>query len=160
MALYDRILVALDGSGVAEEALPHAQALAKEFGSTVLLLRATTPPEQVTPAAAAGPTPVSGPLVDPAPIIEAELHAATVYLAAMADCLRSAGGRVECIQRDGAPAQVILEEARERNVDLIAMTTHGRGGMARLAFGSVADEVLRHAPCPVLLVRVSPAHGE
>ena len=158
--MYDRILVALDGSVIAEEALPHAQALAKEFGSTVLLLRATTPPEQVTPAAAAGPTPVSGPLVDPTPIIEAELRAATTYLAATAEVLESAGVTVECIQRDGPPAEVILEEARERNVDLIAMTTHGRGGVARLAFGSVADEVLRHAPCPILLVRIQPPREE
>ncbi len=158
--MYDRILVALDGSVIAEETLPHAQALAKPFGATVLLLRATTPPEQVTPAAAAGPTPVSGPLVDPTPIIEAELRAATTYLAATAEVLESAGVTVECVQRDGHPAEVILEEARERNVDLIAMTTHGRGGVARLAFGSVADKVLRHAPCPVLLVRVQPAAEE
>jgi nucleotide-binding universal stress UspA family protein len=160
MAMYNRILVALDGSVIAGEALPHAQALAKEFGSTVLLLRATTPPEEVTPAAAAGLAPASGPLVDPTPIIEAELRAATTNLAAMAEVLESAGVAVKCIQRDGHPAEVILEEARERNVDLIAMTTHGRGGMARLAFGSVADEVLRHAPCPVLLVRVQPSREE
>ncbi|HZR97692.1 MAG TPA: universal stress protein [Chloroflexota bacterium] len=158
--MYRRILVALDGSVVAEAALPHAQALAKAFGATVLLLRATTPPEQITPAAAAGPTPVAGPMVNPTPIIEAELRAASAYLAATAETLASAGVTVQCLQRDGAPAQVILDEARAHDADLIVMTTHGRGGMLRLAYGSVADAVLRHAPCPVVLVRIQPPPDE
>jgi nucleotide-binding universal stress UspA family protein len=158
--MYDRILVALDGSVIAEQVLPHAQALAKELGSTVILLRATTPTEQVTPAAAAGPTPVSGPLMDPTPIIQAELRAAAAYLAAMADCLESAGVAVECVQRDGPAAEVILAEAREQHADLVVMTTHGRGGIARVALGSVAEEVVRHAPCPVLLVRIQQAEEE
>ncbi len=152
--MYDRILVALDGSVVAEQVLPHVQALAKAFGSAVILLRATTPPEEITPTAAAGATLVSGPMVDTTSIIEAEVRAASTYLDATAESLRSAGLRVVCVQQDGPPAHVILELARERHVDLIAMTTHGRGGLLRLALGSVADEVLHNAICPVLLVRV------
>jgi nucleotide-binding universal stress UspA family protein len=97
-----------------------------------------------------------GPPIDYVAILDAELRAVTGYLAAIAEGLEAAGIRVERIQRDGAPAQVILEEARARNVVLIGMTTHGRGGLARLAFGSVADEVLRNAPCPVLLIRGQP----
>jgi universal stress protein A len=50
-------------------------------------------------------------------------------------------------------AEVIIDRARERGADLITMTAHGWGGLGRLAFGSVADAVLRSAPCPVLLVR-------
>jgi nucleotide-binding universal stress UspA family protein len=151
--MYQRIIVPLDGSVVAEQVLPHVQALAREFSSTVILLRATTPPEEVTPLAAAGPNVVAGPQLDTTAILEAEVHAASVYLEATATSLRSAGVRVEYIQQDGSAAQVILEQARERDVDLIAMTTHGRGGLLRLALGSVADAVVRAAPCPVLLVR-------
>jgi nucleotide-binding universal stress UspA family protein len=151
--MYERIIVPLDGSVVAEQVLPHVQALAREFGSTVILLRATTPPGDVTPAAAAGPTIVSGPPLDTTAIVEAEVHAASVYLEATADSVRSAGLRVECVQQDGTAARVVLEQARERGADLIAMTTHGRDGLSRLALGSVADAVVRGAPCPVLLVR-------
>lgn len=52
------------------------------------------------------------------------------------------------------PASAILESAQQLEADLIAMTTHGRGGLGRLVLGSVADEVVRHAVCPLLLVRV------
>jgi nucleotide-binding universal stress UspA family protein len=155
--MYARILVPLDGSALAERVLPYVETLAHRFDSTILLVRATTPPEEITPAAPAGPTPLTGPTFDPLPVLEAEVRAAATYLAAMAERLTEAGLAVESIQQDGAPAAVILDTARTREVDLIAMTTHGRGGLARLAFGSVADEVLRHAPCPVLLVRAQPA---
>jgi nucleotide-binding universal stress UspA family protein len=153
--MYDRIIVPLDGSVVAEQVLPHVQALARQFSSVVILLRATTPPEEVTPLAAAGPALVAGPQLDTAALVEAEAHAASVYLEATAESLRSAGVRVECAQQDGPAAYVILEQARKRGADLIAMTTHGRGGLVRLALGSVADGVVRGAPCPVLLVRAT-----
>jgi hypothetical protein len=55
---------------------------------------------------------------------------------------------------DGPAAEGILAAARERHAILIAMTTHGRGGLSRLVVGSVAETVLREAPCPMLLVRV------
>jgi nucleotide-binding universal stress UspA family protein len=52
---------------------------------------------------------------------------------------------------------VIVERARELGISLILMTTHGRSGLGRLVFGSIADSVLRHAACPVLLVRITDA---
>ena len=55
---------------------------------------------------------------------------------------------------EGPPAEEIVERARALDVSLILMTTHGRSGLARAVFGSVADSVLRHADCPVLMVRV------
>jgi nucleotide-binding universal stress UspA family protein len=54
---------------------------------------------------------------------------------------------------EGDPATVITETAEETEADLIVMGTHGRTGLARIVMGSVAEEVLRHAPCPVLTVR-------
>jgi nucleotide-binding universal stress UspA family protein len=58
--------------------------------------------------------------------------------------------------RDASPAESIIDAATAEVVDLIVMSTHGRGGLARWTFGSVADKVARHSPCPVLLVRQRP----
>ena len=54
---------------------------------------------------------------------------------------------------EGDPAEVIVDVAREHGCDLIVMGTHGRGGLGRLVLGSVAEQVIRHAPCPVLTVK-------
>jgi nucleotide-binding universal stress UspA family protein len=64
---------------------------------------------------------------------------------------------VECLLGEGSPAEAILRAARERQCDLIVMGTHGRTALGRALMGSVAEEVVRKAPCPVLTVKV-PAH--
>ncbi len=61
--------------------------------------------------------------------------------------------RVERFVREGAPAEEILRAAQFTNADLIVLGTHGRTGLARLLMGSVAEQVVRKAPCPVLTVR-------
>ena len=150
--MYGRILVALDGSEVAERILPHVEALAEKFGSTVTLLQATTPPETLVAASTAEPGAAAA--VDPTPTIEAERHETQRYLEAVTDRLRRRGLAVESESPQAGAAEIIVERASELGADLIAMTTHGRGGLGRLVFGSVADAVLRSATCPVLLVRV------
>jgi nucleotide-binding universal stress UspA family protein len=149
--MYTRILAALDGSDLAEQILPHVEALAEKFSATVTLLRATTPVQQVV-AAELG---IEGVFVDPMLIIEEERREAARYLEQVAEHLRRRGITVQCVQPEGSPAETILEYARGTNTDLIALTTHGRGGLGRLIFGSVADEVLRKAVCPLLLVRAT-----
>jgi nucleotide-binding universal stress UspA family protein len=57
------------------------------------------------------------------------------------------------VTQKGAPAKVILEIARAKHADLIAMGTHGRSGIEHALLGSVAERVLREAPCPVLCVK-------
>lgn len=153
--MYDRILVALDGSEVAERVLPYVEALAARFGSTVSLLRATTAPGTIIAQTTAGGGMVAPGIIDPTPIIEAERQEANAYLRALAERLRGAGLAVQAESAEGPADEVILQRAAELPAALVAMTTHGRGGFGRLVFGSVADAVLRHAPCPVLLVRVS-----
>jgi nucleotide-binding universal stress UspA family protein len=152
--MYDRILVPLDGSEIAERVLPYVEALAAPFNSTVILLEATTPPEAIVAAATPGNEPMGASLADPTPIVEAEREEADEYLARVAGRLRERVPRVEYERPEGHPPDVIARRAGELGVDLIAMTTHGRGGLGRLVFGSVADEVLRTAPCPILLVRL------
>jgi nucleotide-binding universal stress UspA family protein len=156
-ALYARIVVALDGSPLAEQILPYVEALGERFGATLILVRATTPPDEVIPIAVAGFTPAAGPAVDPRPLIETEVEEAVEYLQAIAERLRKQGLKVEYEQRDGKPAEVLLEAVRRHRADFLALTTHGHGALLRLVLGSVAEEVVHKAPCPVLLVR---AHTE
>jgi nucleotide-binding universal stress UspA family protein len=86
--------------------------------------------------------------------IEAGREAAHRYLESIATRLRAAGRLVEpCIVLHHDPARAILRESAARGVDLVALATHGRGGLARVRLGSVADKVVRAAPCPTLVAR-------
>ena len=154
--MYARILVPLDGSVRAERVLPHVEPLAERFGASVTLLHASEPPAE--PIAAAGmPAAVAvAPVLGsgPAETAAADRPEGASHLDAVADRLRARGVTVAVETPEGPAAEAILARAEETGADLIAMTTHGRGGLGRLVFGSVADQVLRGAPCPVLLVRV------
>jgi nucleotide-binding universal stress UspA family protein len=77
------------------------------------------------------------------------------YLAATAAALRDKGVRATMDVRRGEPVAEILQGAREAEADLIAMTTHGRTGLGRLLFGSIAEAVLRQAEIPVFLMRLA-----
>jgi nucleotide-binding universal stress UspA family protein len=157
--MYTRILVPLDGSALAERVLPHVEALAMKFDSTVMLLRVTTAADALapTPSMAVGPfgVPAAGPIFDRVAFAREEREEAIKYLASLADGLRNRGVDVTNEQREGNPTAVIIEQAGQWPADLIAMTTHGRSGLGRLLLGGVAYDVVRSAPCPVLLVRVS-----
>ncbi len=158
--MYKHILVPLDGSAFAEKVLPHVEVLAKQFGSQVTLVRATTPEvviitEMTTQMTGQAPQP----MMDTKPIVEAEQQEAEAYLSAVTERLKTEGIAVSYQRQEGSPAEVITKLAAELGVDLIAMTTHGRGGIQRVLLGGNADSVVRHAPCPVLLVRVHEAAG-
>jgi len=155
--MFEHLLVALDGSPAAERVLEHAEALAVAFHSTITLLRATISAEMFVAETAGGETVVGEVLatVDPTPVLEADRTAAVDYLNGLAERLRRRNLTVNLEHPPGPANQVIVERAAALGVSLILMTTHGRGGLGRLVFGSTADSVLRHAPCPVLLVRVT-----
>jgi nucleotide-binding universal stress UspA family protein len=149
---YGRILVALDGSELSERVLPHIQALAKEFGARVTLLRVIAPSALVTEVPE-GAVPGARRQEGIAPCSDVERQEVVSYLTSVAARLQDEGLSVDFAQREGPAAEVIVEQARDLRADLIAMSTHGRGALARMVLGSVAGEVLRSAPCPVLLVR-------
>jgi nucleotide-binding universal stress UspA family protein len=155
--MYTHLLVPLDGSEEAEAALPHVQAVAEKFQARVTLIRVTVAPETLIAEAAGGApgVPDAGPMIDPTPVVEAEQQEASSYLQRVAERLRRSGVQeVNAEPSEGPAADTIVERAREQGADLIVMSTHARGGLGRLVFGSTADAVLRHAPCPVLLIRV------
>jgi nucleotide-binding universal stress UspA family protein len=129
-----RILVPLDGSRLSEAVLPLAEALARDYEASLLLVRALRP---------AG---------SPEAEVEAQ-ETAEAYLRTMAADLTGRGRAVDWKVWYDDPARAIADAARYNGVDLIAMSTHGRGGLGRLMLGSVAEAVVRQAPVPVLLVR-------
>src|ERR671930_2529569 len=129
--MYTHLLAPLDGSEVAEAALPHVQAVAQRFGARVTLLRVTVAPETLIAETATGSpgVPEAGPLLDPTPVVEAEQEEASAYLKRMADSLGSRGLDVNAEAPEGAPADTIVQRARDLAVDLIVMSTHARGGL-------------------------------
>lgn len=134
-----RILLPLDGSETAEAALPVARELARTSGAKLLVVRVTSARFDHEPA------PVEGQL---APIREAE-----AYLKSIRDRLEGSGAAVATVLWHGAPAAAIAKAARDYEVDIIVMTTHGRTGREKEMFGSVAEAVLRGVAVPVLVVR-------
>ena len=148
--MYKRALVPLDGSAVAETILPLILEIAGPLDMAVVLLRVVQP---VPPMVIEGSRHV---VVE---AVEARRIDAEEYLAALAVELRKNGVRVEARVHRGVPAAEILAAARETEADLIVMTTHGRSGLGRLLFGSVAEEVLRHSDIPVSLMRCTEAEA-
>ncbi|NOX64098.1 MAG: universal stress protein [Chloroflexi bacterium] len=143
--MYHRILVPLDGSLLAAQTLSHIGDLAAEGARVTLLQVVRRPMPVITPEVAA-----PMPLDDGAQIIEE----ARAYLRSQASGVIDGHFTVDIdvIEADDVAA-AIVQYAREHDVDLIMMSTHGRGGLSRLVFGSVAEEVVRQAPCPVWVLR-------
>lgn len=155
--MYDRVLLPLDGSEIAEAAEPHAMALAKKFESEVILMRVVTPVSKLLAsmapgrAAAGNTTPVG---VEAAHAqLEAETRDAAQYLSSMAQRFEAVGVATRTLVVEGEPARTIIENAKDADVSVICMSTYGRSGLARLIFGSVTDEVLRKSHLPLLLIR-------
>jgi len=141
---HKRVLVALDGSTSSEAMLRFVLEIAAPLDMTVLLLRVVEP---LTPGMA--PDVYMGPLED----VEGRRRDAEEYLAPIAAALRARGVDTAWTVRRGRPEDEILAAAEESAVDMIAMATHGRTGVGRLLFGSVAEAVLRRAAVPVFLMR-------
>jgi nucleotide-binding universal stress UspA family protein len=139
------IIVALDGSPLAERTLPFAARLGHSSGARLTLVRA------VFTASAGFATTASAMRIAAARVLTM-IHQAEAEMAEAVEALRKDGIEVETRARGGSPALVILEEAANRQADLILMGTHGRSGPKRFLSGSVADEVLRKSRIPVLLV--------
>jgi len=159
---YQRILVPLDGSERAAAALPHAEVLAKLTNARVILLQVIPSTAMLVSESTVAAPGMGLPAVDPFlastqyESVEAALaQEAQTMLDTAAAPLQANGVQTETVVLRGAPADGILTYAGDSHVDLIVMSTHGRTGLARLVFGSVAESVLHRSTCPVLLVRVA-----
>ncbi len=142
--LYKRILLPLDGSALAEQALPHAIAQAERFQAELVLLRVIEP----LPRVGGG---MSQATFERA---EGEMKAwAQGYLEDLAASVKEQGIPVQVVTMMGHPHKAIVRFAETNQVDLIVISTRGHSGLSRWLMGSVADRVLRGAKVPVLLVR-------
>lgn len=139
-----RILVPLDGSTLAEEVLGTAAPLAERAGGELVLLQAVELPTYLYDGIG---------YAYPAHELDLLRDDAVQYLEGLADKLRSTGKRVSVVAEIGFAASTIADVAREQDIDLIAMATHGRSGLARLVLGSVATATLHQATVPILLTR-------
>lgn len=150
MAIYQRILVPLDGSELAEQVLPYIRVMALALGSRIELLRAIEP------------LPPAG-LTDPARESYRQETLARLgqeagdYLKGVAIPLTKDGFTVTTAVLNGTPlstpATHILKQGEEDSNALVAMCSHGRSGIKRWVLGSVADEVVHSSVCPVLVIR-------
>ena len=139
---FKTIVAATDFSSPSELALEYARTLAKRFGASLHLVHVVEEPY---------PIGSEGYVVDVAEFHESLLQEAHQQLATRLAIISDEGATGEVLV--GKPARRITEAASEKNADLIVMGTHGRGGVAHLLMGSVAERVVRTAPCPVLTVR-------
>lgn len=154
-AMYQRILLTLDGSELAEQAIEQALNFAKAGNGQIDVLCVVAPP---TGHFSFGGEPPANQAYAPSlkeQVLETELVQAQDYVDRQVEALREAGVLATGISVPGQPAEAILNYADAQKVDLIVMATHGRTGLGRWANGSVADRVLHAAGVPVLLVRVA-----
>ena len=147
---YQRVVVPLDGSELAERALPHAITLARATGAPIHLLRVVDI-LPLTQLSAVGPGGDPAAVFAELEIVQAEEGSATDYLEALRCQLTDRGLAAMTEVRPDLVVAGLL--AALRSEDLLVMTTHGRTGLERLFFGSVAEAMIRHSPAPVLLVR-------
>ncbi len=132
------ILLPLDGSPLAERALTYATVLARQSDAKIALVEAVRAR--------------TFPGVDPSDAQVELTSQAQAYLQSVADRLAADGVEAEVHVCYADPVPAILDVASRQRADLIVMSTHGRGGLSRMLYGSVADQILRRATTPVLLV--------
>lgn len=154
MIEFKRILVPLDGSPMSERALPAALALAQKFNGQIILLEVLDIPDPTPPSSY--PEALTGWIGWVREARQQAHQEAQNYLETLQDELDRKGVETRILLRDTAPAEDILDVASAEAIDLVVMSSHGRGGLARWTFGSVADKVVRHSPCPVLMIRQQP----
>ena len=142
--MYKRALVPLDGSPLAEAVIPFLMEIASPLQMSIVLLRVREPIPQLVGDG------VRHALLDVGETYARDLEA---YLTSIAAPLRARNVDVSYAIRSGRPDEEIVAAARDAGADLIAMSTHGRSGLGRLLFGSVAEQVLRRADVPVLMIR-------
>lgn len=142
---WKRILCPVDLTQTCSECVRIASALSRECGAELVFLYVAVPELPASSGAAI-------PEVNQA--IERERQVLSQIQPTAAGVLH----RHELVR--GQPAPAIVHYAQQNQIDLIVMPTHGRTGFTRLLLGSVAEEVLRHAPCPVLAIRAATPQTE
>ncbi len=140
--MFDRILVPLDGSQLAECVLPHLLAIARPGNSQVFLLRVLEP--LINPGRPRAIDPVDW---------QIRKSEAEVYLDSLAEQLRKYDLQVSCQMQEGRPAENIIEYARQMDTDLILISSHGMSGISAWNVSSVVQQVIARVHRSVMIVR-------
>ena len=147
--MYKKILVPLDGSELAECVLPHVEAIAAGCGTAgVVFFRAVEP---FVMASGYYTAEISGEEIQR--INADNKSSAEKYLKKLVERTKYPNAKVQSVIVTGKAAETITDYAKKNAVDLIAIATHGRSGVSRWVWGSVADRVLRSSCVPVLMIR-------
>jgi glycine betaine transporter len=147
------ILVPVDFSTHADQAFGYAKTIAQRFGAKLSLVHVVEDPFVTGAWNAEMYVP------DVAELLEGLIANAEQRLAALKQSAAALGLAVDTLVLSGRPAHAIIEHAKEGGFDLIVMGTHGRTGLSHAVIGSVAERVVRKAPCPVLIVHAGEATG-
>jgi nucleotide-binding universal stress UspA family protein len=149
--MYNKILIATDGSDLAARALEHGAQLAKAVGAEVVVVTVIEPAALM----GGGYASVAGTVYDPIPeLIEAQKEATAKLLKGAVDKVAAFGVTATSEYVDNSfPAEGIISTAERVDADLIIMGSHGRRGIGRLLLGSQTNEVLAHTKLPVLVTR-------
>jgi len=142
---YHRILWPTDLSPLSKAALPHAAGLASVAGAELVLLHVLPPPATYAVPEISGAVWV--------PLQRETRAAARKELRRLEQQVKQAGFRTHATLAEGVPFLQIVRAAKRLQCDLIVLATHGRTGLIHAIMGSVAENVIRRAPCPVLTVR-------
>jgi nucleotide-binding universal stress UspA family protein len=147
--MYKRIMVPLDGSQIAECVIPHIEAIVGKSAARVELITVVEPLDIPT----RGQIAISD---DEIKQIDNEgKNEATKYLKQVSSRLTRAGIHADTEILSGKPAERLISHAVNNGVDLIIMATHGRSGISKIIWGSVAEKILRATDIPVLLVKTT-----
>lgn len=156
--MFSKILVPLDGSELSEKALSMAQNLASSSNASLHLLQVISLRPVLDARRGMGGESIT--VIEMAQdaarqLIEVQTTRGKEYLQAIAAQLQKAGIQVTTAIREGAADENIVEYAKEQEIDVIVMSTHGRSGFKRFFLGSVTDRVIRAGTTPVLVLPAS-----
>lgn len=144
--MYKKILVPLDGSKLAETALPHAESIAGQYGAGLILLSVVTPPAITT-----------GRGVEALKLFETEIETLVQdtkqYVKQVSDNLNERRIKTETVVKFEPVVRSIVDTANDAAVDLVIIASHGRSGLGRVFFGSVAAGVLNRIEQPLMVIR-------
>jgi nucleotide-binding universal stress UspA family protein len=149
--MFEKVLVCLDGSALAEVILPYVAAESGSF-KKIVLLQVIAPPGVNLPLGVPGETIGTIPTGATLSRFQKETAEAPVYLESKAQPLREQGMDVECVVLEGNANQAITEYARDNEISMIAVATHGYTGLRHITLGSTAEYILKHSGLPVLMV--------
>lgn len=145
--MYKSILVPLDGSRRAEAILPHVEDMAQRYEARIVFLQVLEPAPVIV-----GPYDAEAFFYQPEEMEERQKEV-DAYLAGLEGEFREKGISSKRIVAQGPVVQSIIDVAEREDADLIAMASHGRGGLTRVFYGSVAAGVLQRVDRPLLLIR-------